>query len=76
MDKGALGTSAVWRTQVDQAKVYSRTSRLSELLKPGLLGLGFLFLLLPDVFHRYLSVEETGRSKTFLTEVLAFTNRG
>jgi hypothetical protein len=28
VDSGALGTSAVWRTQVDQAKVYSRTSRL------------------------------------------------
>ena len=30
MDKGALGTSGVWRTQVDQAKVYSRTSRLRK----------------------------------------------
>jgi hypothetical protein len=29
MDSGALGTSGVWRTQVDQAKVYSRASRLS-----------------------------------------------
>jgi hypothetical protein len=30
MDKGAVGTSGVWRTQVDQAKVYSRASRLKE----------------------------------------------
>ena len=29
IDSGALGTSGGWRTQVDQAKVYSRASRLS-----------------------------------------------
>jgi hypothetical protein len=30
MDSGALGTSGVWWTQVDQAKVYSRASRLRK----------------------------------------------
>jgi hypothetical protein len=30
MDSGALGTSGGWRTQVDQAKVYSRASRLRK----------------------------------------------
>ena len=30
MDKGAVGTSGVWRTQVDQAKVYSRAGRLRK----------------------------------------------
>jgi sorbitol/mannitol transport system substrate-binding protein len=30
VDSGALGTSGVWRTQVDQAKVYSRASRLRK----------------------------------------------
>jgi len=30
MDSGALGTSGEWRTQVDQAKVYSRASRLRK----------------------------------------------
>ena len=30
MDRGALGTSGVWRTQVDQVKVYSRASRSKE----------------------------------------------
>ena len=35
MDRGTLGTSGIWRTQVDQAKVYSRASRLRKNLWAG-----------------------------------------